>query len=78
MDEGALDKFDECVFPELKERKTRAQRHAEKAATAAQRKAKAAERKLIKQLKAARKRGIAPEDFVEPGYEPTIDPDLLD
>ena len=77
MDEGALDKFDECVFPELKERKTRAQRHAEKAATAAQRKAKAAERKLIKQLKAARKRGIAPEDFVEPGYEPTIDPDLL-
>ena len=46
--------------------------------TAAQRKAKAAERKLIKQLKAARKRGIAPEDFVEPGYEPTIDPDLLD
>ena len=78
MDEGALDRFDECVFPELKERKTRAQRHAEKAATAAQRKAKAAERKLIKQLKAARKRGIAPEDFVEPGYEPTIDPDLLD
>ena len=58
-------------------RKTRAQRHAEKAATAAQRKAKAAERKLIKQMKAARKRGIAAEDFVEPGYEPTIDPDLL-
>ena len=78
IDESSLDKFDECVFPELKERKTRAQRHAEKAATAAQRKAKAAERKLIKQLKAARKRGIAPEDFVEPGYEPTIDPDLLD
>ena len=78
IDESSLDKFDECVFPELKERKTRAQRHAEKAATAAQRKAKAAERKLIKQMKAARKKGIAPEDFVEPGYEPTIDPDLLD
>ena len=78
IDENSLDRFDECVFPELKERKTRAQRHAEKAATAAQRKAKAAERKLIKQMKAARKKGIAPEDFVEPGYEPTIDPDLLD
>ena len=77
IDEGELDKFDECVFPELKERKTRAQRHAEKAATAAHRKAKAAERKLIKQMKAARKKGIATEDFVEPGYEPTIDPDLL-
>ena len=78
IDEGALDKFEECVFPELKERKTRAQRHAEKQATAAQRRAKAAERKLIKQMKAARKKGIATEDFVEPGYEPTIDPDLLD
>lgn len=78
IDEGSLDKFDECVFPELKERKTRAQRHAEKAATAAHRKAKAAERKLIKQMKAARKKGISTEDFVEPGYEPTIDPDLLD
>ena len=77
IDEGELDKFDECVFPELKDRKTRAQRHAEKAATAAHRKAKAAERKLIKQMKAARKKGIATEDFVEPGYEPTIDPDLL-
>lgn len=77
IDEGSLDKFDECVFPELKERKTRAQRHAEKAATAAHRKAKAAERKLIKQMKAARKKGISTEDFVEPGYEPTIDPDLL-
>ncbi len=77
FDEESLDKFDECVFPELKERKTRAQRHAEKAATAAHRRAKAAERKRIKQEKAARRRGIAPEDFVEPGYEPTIDPDLL-
>ena len=77
IDETSLDKFEECVFPELKERKTRAQRHAEKAATAAHRKAKAAERKLIKQMKAARKKGIATEDFVEPGYEPTIDPDLL-
>ena len=77
IDEGMLDKFDECVFPELKERKTRAQRHAEKAANAANRRAKAAERKRIKQEKAARRRGIAPEDFVQPGYEPTIDPDLL-
>ena len=77
FDEESLDKFDECVFPELKERKTRAQRHAEKAATAAHRRAKAAERKRIKQEKAARRRGIAPEDFVDPGYEPTIDPDLL-
>ena len=77
FDEESLDRFDECVFPELKERKTRAQRHAEKAATAAHRRAKAAERKRIKQEKAARRRGIAPEDFVEPGYEPTIDPDLL-
>ena len=77
FDEETLDRFDECVFPELKERKTRAQRHAEKAATAAHRRAKAAERKRIKQEKAARRRGIAPEDFVEPGYEPTIDPDLL-
>ena len=77
VDEDSLDKFSDDVFPELKVRKTRAQRHAEKAATAAQRKAKAAERKLIKQMKAARKRGIAAEDFVEPGYEPTIDPDLL-
>ena len=34
-------------------------------------------RKRIKQEKAARRRGIAPEDFVQPGYEPTIDPDLL-
>ena len=78
VDNESLDQFQECVFPELKERKTRAQRHAEKAATAAHRKAKAAERKLIKQMKAARKKGIATEDFVEPGYEPTIDPDLLD
>lgn len=77
VDSEMLDEFQEGVFPELKVRKTRAQRHAEKAATAAQRKAKAAERKLIKQMKAARKRGIAAEDFVEPGYEPTIDPDLL-
>ena len=77
IDEGMLDKFDECVFPELKERKTRAQRHAEKAANAANRRAKAAERKRIKQEKAARRRGVAPEDFVQPGYEPTIDPDLL-
>ena len=77
VDNESLDQFQECVFPELKERKTRAQRHAEKAATAAHRKAKAAERKLIKQMKAARKKGIAAEDFVEPGYEPTIDPDLL-
>ncbi|MCF0225236.1 MAG: RluA family pseudouridine synthase [Fibrobacter sp.] len=60
-----------------KERKTRAQRLLEKKATAAARKAKAAERKLIKQMKAARKKGIAAEDFVQPGYEPTIDPDLL-
>ena len=77
IDEESLDKFEECVFPELKERKTRAQRHAEKAATAAQRRAKAAERKLIRQMKSARRKGIAAEDFVEPGYEPTIDPDLL-
>ena len=77
LDEESLDKFDECVFPELKERKTRAQRHAEKAATAAQRRAKAAERKLIRQMKSARRKGISAEDFVEPGYEPTIDPDLL-
>jgi 23S rRNA pseudouridine1911/1915/1917 synthase len=77
VDETMLDKFEECVFPELKERKTRAQRHAEKEATAAQRRAKAAERKLIKQMKAARRKGISAEDFVEPGYEPTIDPDLL-
>jgi len=77
VDSEMQDVFQDCVFPELKVRKTRAQRHAEKAATAAQRKAKAAERKLIKQMKAARKKGIAAEDFVEPGYEPTIDPDLL-
>ena len=77
MDNESLDVFDEGVFPELKERKTRAQRFAERAARAANRKAKAAERKRIKQEKAARKRGIAPEDFVQPGYEPTIDPDLL-
>ena len=77
VDSEMLDEFQECVFPELKVRKTRAQRHAEKAATAAHRKAKAAERKLIKQMKAARKKGVAAEDFVEPGYEPTIDPDLL-
>ncbi|MCQ2054657.1 MAG: RluA family pseudouridine synthase [Fibrobacter sp.] len=61
----------------VKERKTRAQRLAEKAATAAHRKEKAAERKLIKQMKAARRRGVSAEDFVEPGYEPTIDPNLL-
>lgn len=60
-----------------KERKTRAQRFAERKERAAARKAKAAERKLIKQMKAARKKGIAKEDFVEPGYEPTIDPNLL-
>ena len=62
----------------VKERKTRAQRLAEKAQTAAKRRAVAAERKLIKQMKAARRKGIAPEDFVEPGYEPTIDPELLE
>lgn len=70
-----------CITPEeacpVKVRKTRAERLAEKAATAAQRRAKAAERKLIKQMKAARKRGIKSEDFVDPGYEPTIDPDLM-
>ena len=60
-----------------KERKTRAQRLAERKERAAERKAKAAERKLIKQMKAARRKGVAAEDFVEPGYEPTIDPDLL-
>ena len=76
IDEEPLALFPEEVAP-YKERKTRAQRFAERAARAANRKAKAAERKLIKQEKAARKRGIAPEDFVQPGYEPTIDPDLL-
>lgn len=90
FDEGVKD-YDEyaeydddnplCITPEeacpVKVRKTRAERKAEKAATAASRRAKAAERKLIKQMKAARKRGIKSEDFVEPGYEPTIDPDLL-
>ena len=77
IDDGEpLALFPEEVAP-YKERKTRAQRFAERAANAANRKAKAAERKRIKQEKAARKRGIAPEDFVQPGYEPTIDPDLL-
>jgi 23S rRNA pseudouridine1911/1915/1917 synthase len=80
------DEFDEYEEPleispdeaaPVKERKTRAQRLAEKKATAAKRRAVAAERKLIKQMKAARRKGIAPEDFVEPGYEPTIDPELL-
>ena len=81
------DDFDEFAEPleispdeaaPVKERKTRAQRLAEKAQTAAKRRAVAAERKLIKQMKAARRKGIAPEDFVEPGYEPTIDPELLE
>jgi 23S rRNA pseudouridine1911/1915/1917 synthase len=76
IDEEPLALFPEDIAP-YKERKTRAQRFAERAARAANRKAKAAERKRIKQEKAARKRGIAPEDFVQPGYEPTIDPDLL-
>ncbi|MCQ2096340.1 MAG: RluA family pseudouridine synthase [Fibrobacter sp.] len=70
-----------AIMPEeacpYKERKTRAERLAERKERAAARKAKAAERKLIKQMKAARKRGVAAEDFVEPGYEPTIDPNLL-
>lgn len=70
-----------CITPDeaapVKVRKTRAERKAEKAATAAHRRAKAAERKLIKQMKAARKKGVKGEDFVEPGYEPTIDPDLM-
>ena len=60
-----------------KERKTRAERMAERKERAAARKAKAAERKLIKQRKASRRKGVAAEDFVEPGYEPTIDPNLL-
>lgn len=67
----------EDVAPPIKERKTRRERMAEKAANAARRKAVAAERKRIKQEKAARRKGIPPEDFVQPGYEPTIDPDLL-
>ncbi len=75
-DEEETSLFD-GVAPELKERKTRAQRLAERKERAAARKAKAAERKLIKQMKAARRKGISAEDFVEPGYEPTIDPDLL-
>lgn len=61
----------------VKVRKTRAERKAEKEATAAQRRAKAAERKLIKQMKAARRKGISAEEFVALGHEPTIDPDLL-
>ena len=77
VDSEMLDEFQEGVFPELKVRKTRAERFAERKANAARRREKAAERKRIKQEKAARKRGIAPEDFVQPGYEPTIDPDLL-
>ena len=82
-DDEDFDEYDEplALSPDdvapVKERKTRAQRLAEKAATAAKRRAVAAERKLIKQMKAARRKGIAPEDFVEPGYEPTIDPELL-
>ena len=81
-DDEDFDEYDEplALSPDdvapVKERKTRAQRLAEKAATAAKRRAVAAERKLIKQMKAARRKGIAPEDFVEPGYEPTIDPEL--
>ena len=83
-DDEDFDEYDEplALSPDdvapVKERKTRAQRLAEKAATAAKRRAVAAERKLIKQMKAARRKGIAPEDFVEPGYEPTIDPELLE
>ena len=83
-EEDDFDEFDEPleISPDeaapVKERKTRAQRLAEKAQTAAKRRAVAAERKLIKQMKAARRKGIAPEDFVEPGYEPTIDPELLE
>ena len=83
-EEDVFDEFDEPleISPDeaapVKERKTRAQRLAEKAQTAAKRRAVAAERKLIKQMKAARRKGIAPEDFVEPGYEPTIDPELLE
>ena len=82
-DDDEFDGYDEPleISPDeaapVKERKTRAQRLAEKAQTAAKRRAVAAERKLIKQMKAARRKGIAPEDFVEPGYEPTIDPELL-
>ncbi len=83
-DDEEFDEYDEPleISPDeaapVKERKTRAQRLAEKAQTAAKRRAVAAERKLIKQMKAARRKGIAPEDFVEPGYEPTIDPELLE
>ncbi len=83
-DDEEFDEYEEplAITPDeaapVKERKTRAQRLAEKAATAAKRRAVAAERKLIKQMKAARRKGIAPEDFVEPGYEPTIDPELLE
>jgi 23S rRNA pseudouridine1911/1915/1917 synthase len=83
-EEDDFDEFEEPleISPDeaapVKERKTRAQRLAEKAQTAAKRRAVAAERKLIKQMKAARRKGIAPEDFVEPGYEPTIDPELLE
>ncbi|MCQ2121137.1 MAG: RluA family pseudouridine synthase [Fibrobacter sp.] len=83
-DESDFDEFAEPlempiedVAPPIKERKTRRERMAEKAANAARRKAVAAERKRIKQEKAARRKGIPPEDFVQPGYEPTIDPDLL-
>ena len=83
-EEDDFDEFEEPleISPDeaapVKERKTRAQRLAEKAQTAAKRRAVAAERKLIKLMKAARRKGIAPEDFVEPGYEPTIDPELLE
>lgn len=83
-EEDEFDEYDEervAITPDeaapVKERKTRAQRLLEKKANAARRKAVAAERKLIKQMKAARRKGIAAEDFVEPGYEPTIDPNLL-
>ena len=83
-DDDEFDGYDEplAISPDeaapVKVRKTRAERLAEKAQTAAKRRAVAAERKLIKQMKAARRKGIAPEDFVEPGYEPTIDPELLE
>lgn len=60
-----------------KQRKTRAERLAQKKERLAKKKVIELEKQRRKAEKEAAKTGVAPEDIVMPGYEPTIDPNLL-
>ena len=72
-EEEFFEEESEYEAPPRKERMTRAERLAKKKERLAKKKALELERKK----REAEKRGENPEEVTAPGYEPTIDPNLL-